>query len=269
MGDDFKGELTPMAIKRLTREKDRFFAEASELEEMGIFFHWNELSRAKALIIGPEETPYEHGFFFYDIHFPDNYPIRPPRVKFCTGDGRVRFNPNLYVDGKVCLSILGTWNGPSWTSSCTLRTVLLSIQSLLQSHPIQNEPGHEKEVGSFSDNLYSEIIAYETVNVGVVRMLEKTPKDFGMFEDAMRNVFLRCYDAYCKTAARYAEKEGNSVRSPIWSFRSVYQSTRLLGDLKRLKSTMEKGALAASSLNTVESATNAHGTENKATSFWQ
>ena len=60
------------------------------------------------LITGPFDTPYEGGFFHFYLRFPPTYPHDPPRVKFMTtGDGRVRFNPNLYRNGKVCLSILG------------------------------------------------------------------------------------------------------------------------------------------------------------------
>ena len=60
------------------------------------------------LIIGPFDTPYEGGFFHFYLRFSPNYPRCPPRVKFMTtGSGRVRFNPNLYCNGKVCLSILG------------------------------------------------------------------------------------------------------------------------------------------------------------------
>ena len=61
-----------------------------------------------ALITGPFDTPYEGGFFYFLIRCPPDYPIRPPRVKLMTtGGGQVRFNPNLYRNGKVCLSILG------------------------------------------------------------------------------------------------------------------------------------------------------------------
>lgn len=61
-----------------------------------------------ALITGPFDTPYEGGFFYFLIRCPPDYPIRAPRVKLVTtGGGRVRFNPNLYKNGKVCLSILG------------------------------------------------------------------------------------------------------------------------------------------------------------------
>ena len=52
----------------------------------------------KALIVGPEDTPYENGLFEFDILLPLTYPQSPPQVKLVTtGHGRVRFNPNLYA----------------------------------------------------------------------------------------------------------------------------------------------------------------------------
>ena len=52
------------------------------------------------------------------------------------------FNPNLYANGKVCLSLLGTWDGPGWVKGeSTLLQVLVSIQSLiLVAEPLYNEP---------------------------------------------------------------------------------------------------------------------------------
>lgn len=48
------------------------------------------------------------------------------QVKFLTtGGGCVRFNPNLYVCGKVCLSLLGTWSGPAWHPATS---TLLQVQ---------------------------------------------------------------------------------------------------------------------------------------------
>ena len=72
----------------------------------------------RALIIGPADTPYANGCFLFDIFLPAEYPNTPPKVQFLTtGGGRVRFNPNLYDNGKVCLSLLGTWAGPSWDAA--------------------------------------------------------------------------------------------------------------------------------------------------------
>ena len=66
---------------------------------------------AQLLISGPEGTPYENnGLLLFDVFFPPTYPAVPPQVNLCTtGRAAVRFNPNLYNCGKVCLSILGTW----------------------------------------------------------------------------------------------------------------------------------------------------------------
>ena len=96
----------------------------------------------RALIIGPEDTPYTNGCFFFDI-FLKNYPSEPPLLQFLTtGGGKVTFNPNLYANGKVCLSLLGTWIGPGWLQGeSTLLQVLVSIQSLIfVSEPCFNEP---------------------------------------------------------------------------------------------------------------------------------
>jgi len=72
------------------------------------------------MIAGPEGTPYEGGLFEFDCFMPLEYPNTPPLVHLCTtGGGTVRFNPNLYNCGKVCLSLLGTWPG---------RWVIITVQ---------------------------------------------------------------------------------------------------------------------------------------------
>ena len=79
------------------------------------------------LIIGPKDTPYEKGAYFFDIKFAPDHPFKSPVAKFLTSDNKVRFNPNLYINGKVCLSILGTWSGPSWTPLIRMETLFLTI----------------------------------------------------------------------------------------------------------------------------------------------
>ena len=66
----------------------------------------------KALISGPEDTPYEHGLYLCDIYLPETYPNTPPDMTIKTiGKGSLRFNPNLYSTGYICLSIINTWEG--------------------------------------------------------------------------------------------------------------------------------------------------------------
>lgn len=112
----------------------------------------------KAMIIGPKDTPYENGCFIFDIFLPQAYNQSSPNVKSMTTNGGLyRYNPNLYADGKVCLSLLGTWSGPGWIAGkSTLLQVLISIQSLiLCEEPYCNEPGWASQGGSASSKRYS------------------------------------------------------------------------------------------------------------------
>jgi ubiquitin-protein ligase len=94
-----------------------------------------DITRWRVAITGPEGTPYAFGAFVFDVHFPGTYPAVPPKVKnLTTGGGTVRFNPNLYNDGKVCLSLLGTWTGPGWDPAVSSALqVLVSIQSAIMT----------------------------------------------------------------------------------------------------------------------------------------
>ena len=118
-----------------------------------------------ALIQGPSDTPYEFGLFFFTLTFPQDYPFSSPKAEIrTTSKGTVRFNPNLYSNGKVCLSILGTWEGPSWTASLSLETVLLSIQSLLGESPMQNEPGTMRRSLPFCSHPFGITFLFSTRN---------------------------------------------------------------------------------------------------------
>ncbi|XP_060789217.1 baculoviral IAP repeat-containing protein 6 isoform X8 [Neoarius graeffei] len=108
----------------------------------------------KVLITGPADTPYANGCFEFDVYFPQDYPNSPPLVNLeTTGGHSVRFNPNLYNDGKVCLSILNTWHGrpeEKWNpQTSSFLQVLVSVQSLiLVCEPYFNEPGYERSRGT-------------------------------------------------------------------------------------------------------------------------
>ncbi|KAG1960364.1 (E3-independent) E2 ubiquitin-conjugating enzyme UBE2O-like [Pimephales promelas] len=103
-----------------------------------------------AFIKGPNRTPYEDGLFLFDIQLPNIYPAVPPLFRYlsqCSG----RLNPNLYDNGKVCVSLLGTWIGKGterWTSKSSLLQVLISIQGLiLVNEPYYNEAGFDSDRG--------------------------------------------------------------------------------------------------------------------------
>ena len=104
------------------------------LTDNGIYYTHDEENMLKgyALIIGPTDSIYEDGFYSFEFFFPKDYPFSPPKVIFHTGDGVTRFNPNLYRNGKTCLSILNTWRGETWTSCQSIRSVLLTLIEVLR-----------------------------------------------------------------------------------------------------------------------------------------
>ena len=148
----------------------------------------NNILNFKALIIGPENTPYYGGFYFFDFEFPHTYPLDPPKVRYCTLDDKIRFNPNLYTNGKVCLSILNTWNGPSWTPCNSISSVLLSILAMVFiDYPLRNEPGYENE-GLDRLKQYNHILEHESLRVGIIKMMKYPPKGFEIFQKVMKKL---------------------------------------------------------------------------------
>jgi ubiquitin-protein ligase len=180
------------ALKRIVK-KDIKEIKNQKLESLGIYVKFDEenMLTAKAMITGPKDSLYENGFLFFNITFPKNYPYSPPDVSYISRN-KVRIHPNLYVGrhssgyGKVCLSILGTWSGPKWTSIMDITTVLLTIQSLLDKNPLHHEPGQEKNV-THMNTLYNEIIRYESYNTLLLKNYFDPNELFVNFKEEMDN----------------------------------------------------------------------------------
>ena len=118
----------------------------------GIFVRtWDSrLDLLRVLMVGPHDTPYEYAPFIFDFHLSALFPQAPPEAFFhswTNGHGPV--NPNLYEDGKICLSLLGTWHtderNESWSpAKSTLLQLLVSIMGLvLVKEPYYNEAGYD------------------------------------------------------------------------------------------------------------------------------
>ena len=122
---------------------------------------------------------------FLSLNFPLTYPFDPPTIIYYTNDGLTRFNPNFYVCGKVCLSVLNTWRGEGWTSCQTIRSILLILSTTLNEFPIQNEPGltlNHRDAENYNNMLY-----YKNLEIAIIGMLNKKylNNKFNIFYDEM------------------------------------------------------------------------------------
>ncbi|XP_033829454.1 ubiquitin-conjugating enzyme E2 D2 isoform X1 [Periophthalmus magnuspinnatus] len=138
-----------MALKRIHKELNDLArdppAQCSAGPVGDDMFHW------QATIMGPNDSPYQNGVFFLTIHFPTDYPFKPPKVRhishliiytlishfrifycvlFCfvqvAFTTRI-YHPNINSNGSICLDILRS----QWSPALTISKVLLSICSLL------------------------------------------------------------------------------------------------------------------------------------------
>lgn len=146
------------------------------LVEQGVYYIHDEdnMMKGYVMIRANEDSPFRHGFFFFEIIFPFDYPTHPPKVVFHTGDGVMRFHPNLYTNGKVCLSILNTWYGEQWSSSMTLRSILVTLTTLFDWKCLLMEPGIKdgKLVEVFDD-----MVRFKTFEVALSKIILQKDED--------------------------------------------------------------------------------------------
>lgn len=119
-------------MKRLARERERF---PNDSAEFFVDFKDDNLRRFEAYIVGPEDSLYRHKFVKLKFDIPKDYPLVPPKVRLIQHSGD-RIHPNVYPDGKVCLSM----PGEPWSSAMSIEGVLITIRSSLDNKPALHEP---------------------------------------------------------------------------------------------------------------------------------
>jgi len=185
-------------IRRLVKDVREIIK--NPLEEHGIYYFHNEtdMLKGQAMVIGPKGTPYENGYYFFELDFPADYPHSPPKVTYFTNDGMTRFNPNLYKSGKVCISVLNTWRGEQWTACQTISSILLVLCTTLNNEPLLNEPGVRKNHRDYDS--YHQIITYKNFRIAIVEMLKGTMvrRQFPLFSDIIKKNFIDNYNDIMK-----------------------------------------------------------------------
>ncbi len=142
------------------------------LNDNGIYYKHDEenILQGYAYICGPSDSQYVGGNYFFKFMFPYDYPHQPPTVVFMTSDGITRFHPNMYKNGKICLSILNKWRGEPWTGCQSIRTILLTLISIMDNFPLLHEPGFS--IKHIDVKNYNEIILFQNLSYCVTDTIQ-------------------------------------------------------------------------------------------------
>ena len=216
--------ISKEAIHRLIRDVKQLIKEP--LHDNGIYYEHDQEDMLKgyAMIVGPSDTPYYGGYYFFEFTYPNNYPHSPPSVLYQTNGDQIRFNPNLYKNGKVCISLLNTWKGDQWTSCQSISTILLALCTLLCDKPLLNEPGIMEKHKDF--NRYNSIIKFKNLEIACFHLLNKKEgyylEKFEKFYTTMINHFkmnceqieevLSCMKENCETMSETVQTSLYSMR---------------------------------------------------------
>ncbi|KAF9377200.1 ubiquitin-conjugating enzyme E2 G1 [Podila verticillata] len=145
-------EHATLLLQRQLRELNKHPVEgfsAGLVDDKNVF-EW------EIMIMGPQDTLYEGGFFRAIMTFPKDYPLMPPKLKFTTD----MYHPNVYPEGEVCISILhppgeDKWGyeqaSERWLPVHTVETILVSVISMLSS-PNDESPANIEAAKEWRDD---------------------------------------------------------------------------------------------------------------------
>jgi ubiquitin-protein ligase len=225
--------------KRLIYEVKLYESQKEYFNEAGIYFEYNSdnLTSVKLLIIGPENTPYENGFYFFNINIPATYPFSPPKITFLNKIDNIRFHPNLYVEGYVCLSVLNTWGNNEWSPCQNLTSIASTIQSVMNENPITNEPEYENETGQISQEYYK-IIEYYNLK-SIYKNIINPIIGYDNFLPIIKKYFLSKYETYLEIIEKNKKNNNQIVSCSIYGLSVKLDYKKLKSDFKILHLSIE------------------------------
>lgn len=212
--------LSKETISRLLKDVKQIIK--NPLTDNGIYYIHDDTDILKgyALIIGQSDTPYFGGNYFFEFTYPTDYPHSPPKVRYWTNGNNIRFNPNLYVCGKVCVSLLNTWRGDQWTSCQTISTVLLTLCTLLCTNPLLNEPGVDMRHKDFKS--YDEIIQYANLDIAVCDIVTKKQGVFMPFFENFYPFIKENFNKNFDNFIEFAEKKNIEFKNQTINFKTGF-----------------------------------------------
>ena len=257
-------------IKQKRLVKDYKLVKKNPIENIWIEWEGNgeNLLKAYSVICGRENSPYQHGFYAFDFDFSGDYPFIQPSVSYNSigtsipqlinfkgsGNSKIpRIHPNLYKNGYVCLSILGTWRGEGWSQCFNIQSISLELQSLLDENPITNEPSFEHETGTLSKQ-YIIMVTHANIRASVIGMLRATPDKYTPVRHHMIQYFFKHFESYIETCDKYKDHQYNKTiqKFKLYNWTEYIDFDKLKKELIKLKKELEPEFKDIMRINTQE-----------------
>lgn len=229
--------ISALAVRRISIDVKRVLEMPVD---SGLFWigDENDVTHGWAIVCGCEGTPYHGGAFCFEVNFPDNYPFEPPKFNYLTNDGRTRFNPNLYKNGKVCLSLLNTWQGEQWSGVQSLLSILQSIQTAVMTEkPLMNEPAHPASNDPRHPEMpiYNNMVFHATLETAILGHLAAPPAYLVPVLEPVRTWFTKAREPLIKKARELAaELDGKVGNVPFYTMTTKFKFAELADRLAAL-----------------------------------
>lgn len=210
----------------------------SNLENVRMYVHEDNMFCVD-LMFFTDIKPYKYGIYFVRLNFDKkDHPFVPPKAIFfsCTHD--VRFHPNLYENGKVCLSILNTWDGPKWSACQTLKSIAISILILFDEYPLFNEPqfqNNKKDDKTIQN--YNNFIELANLSntVHTLQMMSGLESDSGHPIVFFKNELSEYWNKNKNNIfEKVRSQESKSLSFPVYRSQIVFNKDKLLRSLEEL-----------------------------------
>ena len=167
-----KATSNPARMKRIQRE----YRILQDSLPDGVYVRtWESaLDLIRVLILGPLDTPYAYAPFVIDFYLDEHFPYSPPQAFFHSWTkGAGPINPNLYEDGKICLSLLGTWPGDTTNETWNpIKSTILQLLVSLIGLVLVKEPFYSKSV-ALDPGIHSQLLNYADVGIFQTKQVTK------------------------------------------------------------------------------------------------
>ena len=234
-------DLSSMNVhnKRIMKELSIYFSEPNE--DIKIYQIENDLNKWRSVIKAPEGSLYDGYWFALSINFPDEYPAKPPEIRFF----KPPYHPNISESGRICIDSLDKY----YISSNSIVTLLGQIRGLLlqpnYSDPIDMTRTEFQTCVKWvqkDGNLVGEIICPQNIKQKIDQInkqngkstLEEWTKDWNIEDD--QNVDIQNSEQFADVPSQFLCQLSNKImKEPVKSSTGIYFEKRQLENYLRNK----------------------------------